>query len=237
MKKLKKVLAIIMCVAMVTAMFACGVSAAETSTEEEPETINWEEFEAMRTRMKAREQSSVDERIAQSLEKLYSAEVPEEFFLIPKEKMVIEGWDWDFAFLHDKINKGELSWEMFEPLYSYISIVVDHDYLEPKGIGTEGFDINFSLEDLEKMKEYYSNAIEEDQLSYNLSETYSEYNLSDFKGDAELTECIMRALYTFCITAGVDSTDFWAAHDFEIFYGLSPEKITLSDEQLHYFDD
>lgn len=90
-----------------------------------------------------------------------------------------------------------------------------------------------STEDLDKMKEYYADAIREDQLSCNLAE----YNLSDFKGDAELTECIMRALYTFCITAGGDPADFWSGRDFKTFYGLYPDKITFSEEQLHYFDD
>lgn len=226
MKGLKRVLAIIMSVSMITAMGTWGVSAAEASSEE---TMTEAEGET--------EELSLEERLARDLERLYSSEVPEEFFLVPKEKMVIEGWDWDFAFLHDKIDRGELSWEMFEPLYAYIAVVVNHDYLEPKGISTEEFEFDFSQEDLDVMKDYFASAIQHDQLSDHLAETYSDYNADDFSGDAELTECIMRAIFTFCITAGVDPADFWSGISFDTFYGLTPDKITFSDEQLHYFDD
>lgn len=220
MKKKKNLLAVTLRAALVMALCICGVSAAES-------TVVLAETEEL----------SLEEELQKELEKLYSADVPEEFFLIPKEKMVIEGWDFDFVFLHDKIDKGELSWDIFEPLYAYVAIVINHDYLEPKEMNSGEFVLDFSAEDLDTMMSYFSTAIKRDQISYNLAESYRRYDLSDFKGDAELTECIVRAMYTFCITSGVDPVDFWSHRDFELWYGLSPEKITFSEEQLHYFDD
>lgn len=248
---MKKIIAILMTFSMIIVMCSSAVMAQETAptkneTIEEligkdPATMTDEERDAWVAKMNEEASKYLEDGgdaiIAQELEKLYSAEVPEEFYLVPKEKMVIDGWDWDFSTLHSKIDTGELSWEMFNPLYAYIAFVVNHDYLEPKGIVPQDFEFSFDLNDLNNMKEYYSNAIIDDQLSLNLAETYSKYDPTEFKGDAELTECVMRAIYTFCITAGVDSTDFWSARDFETFYGISPNKITFSEEQLHYFDD
>ena len=225
MKKMKNLLAVILSIALVMALCTCGVSAADETAGES--TVVLAETKEL----------SLEEELAKELEKLYSSEVPEEFFLIPKEKMVIEGWDWDFAFLHDKIDKGELSWDIFEPLYAYVAIVINHDYLEPKGINPKEFILDFSAEDLDTMMSYFSKSIKKDQLSYNLAESYSRYDLSDFEKDAELEECIVRAFYTYCITAGVKPNDFWAKKDLEMWYGFTSDKITFSDEQLHYFDD
>lgn len=230
MKRIKNLFVFFLGVALVMGLCVYGVSAA---TEE----FDKEEFEKWMAEMDAFLEMDEEERMENDMEKLYSANIPDDFFLVPKEKMLIEGWDWDFSFLHDRINKGELSWDMFEPMYAYIAIVVEHDYLETKEINKDEFEFLYFPEDLEKMKDYYSLAIIHDQLSDNLVETYSDYNAEDFKGDVELTECVMRAIYTFCITAGVNPADFWSGRDFETFYGLSPEKITFSDEQLHYFDD
>lgn len=248
---MKKMMAILLAFAMVMVMCSSAVMAeevapAETETLEEligkdPATMTDEERDAWIAKMNEEASKYLEDGgdaiIAQELEKLYSAEVPEEFFLISKEKMIIEDWDWDFSTLHDRIDRGELSWEMFNPLYAYIAIVVNHDYLEPKGISVEDFEFDFRIEDLDIMKEYYSNAIMDDQLSGNLAATYSEYDSAEFKGDAELTECIMRAIYTFCITAGVKPEHFWSARSFETFYGITPDKIIFSEEQLNYFEE
>ena len=220
MNKIKRLTAIFLSTTIIMSLCTCGIYA---ETEVQPADTGTEEL-------------SLDEKLAQGLDKVYSSEVPEDFFLIPKEKMVIEGWDWDFAFLHDKINKGELSWEIFEPLYAYIAIVINHDYLELHGIKPEEFQLDFSTADLDTMFSYYFKAIKRDQFSINLAESYRKYDPADFEKDAELTECIVRACYTFCTTAGIKPEDFWSHWDLELWYDLSPEKITFSDEQLHYFD-
>ena len=223
MKNIKRLISVFLSTAIIMSLCTCGIYAETETTEAQTANTGAEEL-------------SLEEQLALELDKLYSSEVPEDFFLIPKEKMVIEGWDWDFAFLHDKIDKGELSWNMFEPLYAYVAIVINHDYLEPQGINSEEFQLDFSAEDLDTMFSYYSKAIKRDQLSIHLAESYRKYDLADFEKDAELAECIIRAFYTYCITAGVKPEDFWSHKDLELWYDFSPEKINFSAEQLHYFD-
>lgn len=223
MKNIKRFMSVLLSTGIILSPCTCEIYAESETTDNQIQIAETEE-------------QSLEERLAQGLDKVYSFEIPEDFFLIPKEKMVIEGWDWDFAFLHYKIDTGELSWDMLEPLYAYVAIVINHDYLEPRGINPEEFQPDFSAEDIDTMFSYYFKAIKRDQFSNHLAESYRRYDLADFEKDAELAECITKAFYTYCITAGVKPEDFWSHSDLELWYDFSPEKLTFSEEQLHYFD-
>lgn len=150
-------------------------------------------------------------------------EFPDYFYAVPKDQIQA---------------KGEFS---LEGLYSYIAISLYQNYLEPQGISLpfpEGRYLQYSNVDLVTMGVYYYMAINvTDEFSYDLSKTYCLYNATDFyEEDADVVDIIMRSIVTYCDAAGYEENYFESDDTIYDVFELSPEKITFSDEQLHYFD-
>lgn len=209
---MKKLLAAIMSVTLLIALFTCEVSAADVAAEEN-------------TTMKS-ETATSDAAITEVPEEpeiihiANGEELPDYFYVVPKEKIQA---------------KGGFS---LEGLYAYIALSLKHDYLDPKGINLEDFTFQFSELDLGIMQVDYYNAINIwDQFSYSIANTYPENEMELLEEDASYVESIIRSILVFCEATNYEedylNPDTLISETFE----LTPEKITFSDEQLYYFND
>lgn len=151
-------------------------------------------------------------------------ELPDYFYAVPKEKI---------------LEKGGFS---LEGLHAYVAIAVKKDYLDPNGFDVGEWIFQYSINDITTMQIYYDMAINVlDEFSYNLKDTFSMYGHIEFsEDDAELVECIMRAVFTYCETTGYGREYLDTSSDecepLNRTFELTAENITFSDEQLNYFE-
>lgn len=146
--------------------------------------------------------------------------LPDYFYVVPKEKILAKG---DFS---------------DEGLHAYIAIAV-RQYLDENNLSENDLYTKFSNVDIDSLCVAYGQAIQRDEFSYDLKKTSPMvYDLIYFVEDEELGQCIMRAIFTYCETVGYNRENYIEADTpvYEVI-GLDIEKITFSDEQLHYFDE
>lgn len=89
------------------------------------------------------------------------------------------------------------------------------------------------------MSVYYYMAIYVcDEFSYYLPNTYRLFDITYFyEKDTDIVEIIMRAIFTYCSATEYEENYFESDLTIYETFELTPEKITFSDEQLHYFDE
>lgn len=233
MKKFKKFVSIIICAMMVTTLFTGGVSATEASTES---TTAVGEATANEVVSDAAAINTDESWKTGIIHITAGEEIPDDWYLVPKEKMVIEG---DYSLENLRIQNRD-NYINFEPLYAYIAISIKHDYLDKYGIDASDFDLSSYTNDADIQCMYgdMTGAIKiVDCFSYDLQTTDIYLFKEQYSQDIELAECIVRAAYIYIKAAGYEDVFLASGEDFRMLTEFSVDKITFSDEQLHYFDD